>query len=133
MSRAVKRIALFTLGRTATVHMMELKKKQEFLLPIADLLIAAYACDSAVARLNKQETPDQCAQAIVTAFCTETLEDALTTASRTLRHLYAADAPTLATALCTLGSLGRWIPLPDSLAARAAVAAAVIAAGGLPE
>jgi alkylation response protein AidB-like acyl-CoA dehydrogenase len=132
----LKKTALAALGIAARTFGDKLKDQQEVLADCADLVIAAYACESALLRTQKQaaragaDGAGVAVMADLTALCVnDAMERAAVLGRRALANTLAGDE--LRTMLAGLRRLTKHDPAPRAQL-HDRIAAAAIAAGGYP-
>lgn len=128
----LKKLAIYIGAVAVNKFGPELQERQQMLMEVAELIIAAYVADSAVARVLKLKRlgkPYALPLLMIQTYLVTTLPHLEVLARQTLTNIAAADATELAP---TLKALGRFLQHPpfDVRAARATIAHAVLAAGG---
>jgi butyryl-CoA dehydrogenase len=107
---AVKKIALFTAGVASQRFMAALQDQQEVMADLADIIVQAYALESALLRARKMVSP---ASIAVSAAMTGLLaDDAMSLAEQASRRVLAAcgEGDLLRTQLAILRRLARFTP-----------------------
>jgi alkylation response protein AidB-like acyl-CoA dehydrogenase len=130
LAQNAKKVALMTLGTAAQKYMMKLGDQQEILLGIADVIMDAYAMESAILRAQKlaaAEGEDAAARYIdmTRVFCNDAVERIEARAKNTLAGMSEGDE--LRTLLAALRRFTKLTPM-NTIAARQRVADVLIAA-----
>jgi alkylation response protein AidB-like acyl-CoA dehydrogenase len=125
-----KKVALMTLGAAAQKFMMALDKQQEILMGIADIIIEAYAMESAVLRARKiVESKGEAAAAryldIARVFCNDAVQRVEARAKNTLAAIVEGDD--LRMLLAALRRFTKQTPI-NTVAARQRIAEPMIKA-----
>ena len=125
-----KKIALMTLGTAAQKYMMALADQQEILMGVADIIMDAYAMESAILRTQKLAASqgDKAAERyvdITRAFCNDAVERIEAHAKNTLAAM--AEGDELRTLLAALRRFTKMTPI-NTVAARQRIANAMIEA-----
>jgi alkylation response protein AidB-like acyl-CoA dehydrogenase len=125
-----KKVALMTLGTAAQKYMMSLAEQQEILLGVADIVIDAYAMESAILRARKlaaAQGEEAAARYIdmTRVFCNDAVERIEATAKNTLAGMLEGDE--LRTLLAALRRFTKMTPI-NTIAARQRIADALIKA-----
>ncbi|HEY0004625.1 MAG TPA: acyl-CoA dehydrogenase family protein [Pyrinomonadaceae bacterium] len=125
-----KKVALMTLGTAAQKYMMALSDQQEILLGIADIIMDAYAMESAILRAQKLvqtqgEEPAARYIDMTRVFCNDAVERIESTAKNTLAAMSEGDE--LRTLLAALRRFTKLTPM-NTVAARQRVADVMIRA-----
>lgn len=91
----LKKLAIYASGIAVQKHMADIKDKQSYLLNMADLVIQAYACDTALARVQKLEKIGHAsfenARAAIQVYITETCNEMVALAKQFAANLAAGD------------------------------------------
>ncbi|MDX6694553.1 MAG: hypothetical protein QOF02_2156 [Blastocatellia bacterium] len=130
LARNAKKVALMTLGTAAQKYMMTLADQQEILMSIADIIIDAYAMESAILRAQKLAANGSEAAAarlidITQVFCNDAVERIDANAKNTLAAMSEGDE--LRTLLAALRRFTKLTPL-NTVAARQRIADEMIKA-----
>jgi alkylation response protein AidB-like acyl-CoA dehydrogenase len=130
LARNAKKVALMTLGTAAQKYMMTLADQQEILMSIADIIIDAYAMESAILRAQKLAANGSEAAAarlidITQVFCNDAVERIDANAKNTLAAMSEGDE--LRTLLAALRRFTKLMPL-NTVAARQRIADEMIKA-----
>jgi alkylation response protein AidB-like acyl-CoA dehydrogenase len=130
LARNAKKVGLMTLGTAAQKYMMALGDQQEILLGIADIIMDAYAMESAILRTQKlaaAQGEEAAARYIdmTRVFCNDAVERIEASAKNTLAGM--ADGDELRTLLAALRRFTKLTPV-NTIAARQRIADAMIAA-----
>src|SRR6058998_275279 len=125
-----KKVALMTLGTAAQKYMMGLAEQQEILMGVADIIMDAYAMESAILRTLKLATAqgeDAAARYsdMTRVFCNDAVERIETQAKNTLAAMSEGDE--LRTLLAALRRFTKMTPI-NTVAARQRIANAMIEA-----
>ncbi|MBX6341352.1 MAG: acyl-CoA dehydrogenase family protein, partial [Thermomicrobiaceae bacterium] len=123
----LKKLALMVAGLAAEKYGLALEEEQEVLAAIADIAIGAYASESAV--LRARQSGDEVAAEMARLYLAETLDGCQRAALAVLPRL--AEGDDLRLMASAARRLTRQEPA-DLIAARRRIAAAVLAAGGMP-
>jgi hypothetical protein len=129
----LKRLSIALLGHASAVYGDGLKDEQEVLAQIADVIIEAYASESAIARAEKMAARGDGRASVATDIARVYTMDAADTVRAASRQVVAALAsrgagPAIAEGVQRLAAHGGI----DSIAARRRIADAVIEAGKYP-
>ncbi len=130
LAQNAKKVALMTLGTAAQKYMMGLAEQQEILMGVADIIMDAYAMESAILRTQKiaaSQNEDAASRYvdITRAFCNDAVERIETTAKNTLAAM--AEGDELRTLLAALRRFTKLTPI-NTVAARQRIANAMIEA-----
>ena len=130
LARNAKKVALMTLGTAAQKYMTALSDQQEILMGIADIIIDAYAMESAILRAQKlaaAQGEEAAARAIdmTRVFCNDAIERVTVSARSTLAAM--AEGDELRTLLAALRRFTKNTPM-NTVAARQRIAAVLIKA-----
>ena len=130
LAQNAKKVALMTLGAAAQKYMMGLAEQQEILMGVADIIMDAYAMESAILRTQKiaaSQNEDVASRYvdITRAFCNDAVERIETTAKNTLAAM--AEGDELRTLLAALRRFTKLTPI-NTVAARQRIANAMIEA-----
>jgi hypothetical protein len=125
-----KKVALMTLGTAAQKYMMGLADQQEILMGVADIIMDAFAMESAILRTQKlaASQSEKAAERFVDmtrVFCNDAVERIEAHAKNTLAAM--ADGDELRTLLAALRRFTRMTPI-NTVAARQRIANAMIEA-----
>src|SRR3982751_5714818 len=125
-----KKVALMTLGTAAQKYMMGLADQQEILMGVADIIMDAYAMESAILRTQKLAAShgEKAAERYVDmtrVFCNDAVERIEAHAKNTLAAM--ADGDELRTLLAALRRFTKMTPI-NTIAARQQIANAMIEA-----
>ncbi len=125
-----KKVALMTLGTAAQKYMMGLADQQEILMGVADIIMDAYAMESAILRTQKlaaSQSEDAAARYLdmTRVFCNDAVERIEANAKNTLAAM--ADGDELRTLLAALRRFTKMTPI-NTVAARQRIADAMIEA-----
>src|SRR6266478_2401299 len=128
LAQNAKKVALMTLGTAAQKYMMRLSEQQEILLGIADVIMDAYAMESAILRAQKLAASQGEAAAaryidMTRVFCNDAVERVEARAKNTLAGM--ADGDELRTLLAALRRFTRITPM-NTIAARQVIAGEMI-------
>jgi hypothetical protein len=130
LAQNAKKVALMTLGTAAQKYMMGLSEQQEILIGVADIIMDAYAMESAILRTLKMAA-SQGEEAITRyvdmtrVFCNDAVERIEATAKNTLAAMSEGDE--LRTLLAALRRFTKMTPM-NTVAARQRIANAMIEA-----
>jgi hypothetical protein len=130
MAQNAKKVALMTLGTAAQKYMMGLSEQQEILMSVADIIMDAYAMESAILRTKKlaaaqgEETVANFV-AMTRVFCNDAVERIEASAKNTLAAMSEGDE--LRTLLAALRRFTKMTPM-NTVAARQKIANAMIEA-----
>jgi len=130
LAQNAKKVALMTLGTAAQKYMMGLAEQQEVLMGVADIIMDAYAMESAILRTQKiaaaqgEKAASRYAD-ITRAFCNDSVERIETQAKNTLAAM--AEGDELRTLLAALRRFTKMTPV-NTVAARQRIANAMIEA-----
>jgi alkylation response protein AidB-like acyl-CoA dehydrogenase len=124
LAKNAKKVALMTLGTAAQKYMMALGDQQEILLGIADIIMDAYAMESAILRAQKlaaSQGEDAAARFIdmTRVFCNDAVERIEASAKNTLAGMSEGDE--LRTLLAALRRFTKMTPM-NTIAARQRIA-----------
>jgi alkylation response protein AidB-like acyl-CoA dehydrogenase len=124
LAKNAKKVALMTLGTAAQKYMMALGDQQEVLLGIADIIMDAYAMESAILRAQKlaaSQGEDAAARFIdmTRVFCNDAVERIEASAKNTLAGMSEGDE--LRTLLAALRRFTKMTPM-NTIAARQRIA-----------
>jgi alkylation response protein AidB-like acyl-CoA dehydrogenase len=124
LAKNAKKVALMTLGTAAQKYMMALGDQQEILLGIADIIMDAYAMESAILRAQKlaaSQGEDAAARYIdmTRVFCNDAVERIEASAKNTLAGMSEGDE--LRTLLAALRRFTKMTPM-NTIAARQRIA-----------
>lgn len=124
LAQNAKKIALMTLGTAAQKYMQALAEQQEILMGVADIIIDAYAMESAVLRAQKlaaAQGEDAAARFVDMArvFCNDAVSRVEANAKQTLAAMSEGDE--LRTLLAALRRFSKHTPI-DTIAARRRIA-----------
>ena len=130
LAKNAKKVALMTLGTAAQKYMMALGDQQEVLLGIADIIMDAYAMESAILRAQKvaaSQGEEAAARYIdmTRVFCNDAVERIEARAKNTLAGMSEGDE--LRTLLAALRRFTKMTPM-NTIAARQRIADVLIAA-----
>jgi len=130
LAQNAKKVALMTLGTAAQKYMMKLGDQQEILLGIADIIMDAYAMESAILRTQKLAASqgEKSAERFVDmtrVFCNDAVERIEAHAKNTLAAM--ADGDELRTLLAALRRFTKMTPI-NTVVARQRIANAMIEA-----
>ena len=130
LAQNAKKVTLMTLGTAAQKYMMALADQQEILLGIADIMIDAYAMESAILRAQKLTTAQGEEAAaryidITRVFCNDAVERIEAHAKNTLAAM--AEGDELRTLLAALRRFTKLTPM-NTIAARQRIADVLIKA-----
>ncbi len=130
LAQNAKKVALMTLGTAAQKYMMKLGEQQEILLGIADVIMDAYAMESAILRAQKLAASEGEAAAaryidMTRVFCNDAVERIEARAKNTLAGMSEGDE--LRTLLAALRRFTKLTPM-NTIAARQRVADVLIEA-----
>ncbi|MDQ5845645.1 MAG: acyl-CoA dehydrogenase family protein [Acidobacteriota bacterium] len=130
LAKNAKKVALMTLGTAAQKYMMKLGDQQEILLGIADIIMDAYAMESAILRAQKlaaSQGEDAAARYIdmTRVFCNDAVERIDVHAKNTLAGM--AEGDELRTLLAALRRFTKLTPM-NTIVARQRVADVLITA-----
>jgi alkylation response protein AidB-like acyl-CoA dehydrogenase len=130
LAKNAKKVGLMTLGTAAQKYMMKLGDQQEILMGIADIIMDAYAMESAILRTQKlaaSQGEEAAARYIdmTQVFCNDAVERIEARAKNTLAGM--ADGDELRTLLAALRRFTKLTPV-NTIAARQRIADVMIAA-----
>src|SRR5467141_436320 len=130
LTQNAKKVALMTLGTAAQKYMMKLGDQQEILMGIADIIMDAYAMESAILRAQKLaaaagETAAARYLDMTQVFCNDAVQRIESRAKNTLAAM--AEGDELRTLLAALRRFTKQTPL-NTVAARQRIANAMIEA-----
>jgi alkylation response protein AidB-like acyl-CoA dehydrogenase len=130
LAQNAKKVALMTLGTAAQKYMMKLADQQEILLGIADIIMDAYAMESAILRAQKLAASEGEAAAaryvdMTRVFCNDAVERIEARAKNTLAGMSEGDE--LRTLLAALRRFTKLTPM-NTIVARQRVADVLIEA-----
>ncbi len=130
LARNAKKVALMTLGTAAQKYMTTLGDQQEILLGIADVIMDAYAMETAILRAQKLAASQGEAAAaryidMTRVFCNDAVERIEARAKNTLAGM--AEGDELRTLLAALRRFTKLIPV-NTIAARQRIADVLISA-----
>jgi alkylation response protein AidB-like acyl-CoA dehydrogenase len=130
LARNAKKVALMTLGTAAQKYMMALADQQEILMGVADIIMDAYAMESAILRTQKLSAAqgDEATARyvdITRVFCNDAVERIEAKAKNTLAAM--AEGDELRTLLAALRRFTKLIPM-NTIAARQRIADVLIKA-----
>ncbi len=130
LAKNAKKVALMTLGTAAQKYMMTLGDQQEVLLGIADIIMDAYAMESAILRAQKMATAQGEAAAaryidMTRVFCNDAVERIEARAKNTLAGMVEGDE--LRTLLAALRRFTKMTPM-NTITARQRIADVLIEA-----
>src|SRR5258705_12870323 len=130
LAKNAKKVALMTLGTAAQKYMMKLGDQQEILIGIADIIMDAYAMESAILRARKLAASQGEAAAaryldMTRVFCNDAVERVEARAKNTLAGMSEGDE--LRTLLAALRRFTKLQPM-NTIAARQRIADEMIAA-----
>ncbi|HEY3104972.1 MAG TPA: acyl-CoA dehydrogenase family protein [Pyrinomonadaceae bacterium] len=130
LAHNAKKVALMTLGTAAQKYMLGLGDQQEILMGVADIIMDAYAMESAILRTQKIAVSqgDQAAERFIDmtrVFCNDAVERIEMHAKNTLAAM--ADGDELRTLLAALRRFTKMTPI-NTVAARQQIANAMIEA-----
>lgn len=130
LAKNAKKVGLMTLGTAAQKYMMTLADQQEILLGIADVIMDAYAMESAILRTQKLAASQGEAAAaryidMTRVFCNDAVERIDASAKNTLAGM--AEGDELRTLLAALRRFTKLTPV-NTIAARQRIADAMIGA-----
>ncbi len=130
LAKNAKKVGLMTLGTAAQKYMMGLAEQQEILMGIADIIMDAYAMESAILRAQKLaasqgETAAERYIDMARVFCNDAVERIEARAKNTLAGM--AEGDELRTLLAALRRFTKMTPV-NTIAARQRIADVMIAA-----
>src|SRR2546428_729689 len=130
LAQNAKKVALMTLGTAAQKYMMVLADQQEILLRVADIIMDAYAMESAILRTLKLATAQRDNSAaryidMTRVFCNDAVERIEMQAKNTLAAM--AEGDELRTLLAALRRFTKMTPI-NTVAVRQRIAGAMIEA-----
>ena len=130
LAQNAKKVALMTLGTAAQKYMMGLSDQQEILIGVADIIMDAYAMESAILRAQKMAASqgEKAAEPFVDmtrVFCNDAVERIEAHAKNTLAAM--AEGDELRTLLAALRRFTKMTPM-NTVAARQRIANAMIEA-----
>jgi alkylation response protein AidB-like acyl-CoA dehydrogenase len=130
LAQNAKKVALMTLGTAAQKYMMKLGDQQEILLGIADIIMDAYAMESAILRAQKLAASQGEAAAeryidMTRVFCNDAVERIEARAKNTLAGM--SDGDELRTLLAALRRFTKLTPM-NTITARQRIADVLITA-----
>jgi alkylation response protein AidB-like acyl-CoA dehydrogenase len=130
LAQNAKKVALMTLGTAAQKYMMKLGDQQELLLGIADIIMDAYAMESAILRAQKlaaSQGEEAAARYVdmTRVFCNDAVERIEARAKNTLAGM--ADGDELRTLLAALRRFTKLTPM-NTITARQRIADVLITA-----
>jgi alkylation response protein AidB-like acyl-CoA dehydrogenase len=130
LAQNAKKVALMTLGTAAQKYMMGLSEQQEILIGVADIIMDAYAMESAILRTLKMaasQNEEGVARYVdmTRVFCNDAVERIEATAKNTLAAMSEGDE--LRTLLAALRRFTKMTPM-NTVAARQRIANAMIEA-----
>jgi len=130
LAQNAKKVALMTLGTAAQKYMMGLAEQQEILMGVADIIMDAYAMESAILRtlkLARAQDENSAARYIdmTRVFCNDAVERIEMQAKNTLAAM--AEGDELRTLLAALRRFTKMTPI-NTVAARQRIASAMIEA-----
>src|SRR6266571_2802059 len=130
LAQNAKKVALMTLGTAAQKYMMGLAEQQEILMGVADIIMDAYAMESAILRtlkLARAQDENSAARYIdmTRVFCNDAVERIEMHAKNTLAAM--AEGDELRTLLAALRRFTKMTPI-NTVAARQRIAGAMIEA-----
>ncbi len=130
LARNAKKIALLTLGTAAQKYLAKLSEQQEILMGVADIIMDAYAMESAILRAQKLHRAQGEAAAaryldMVQVFCSDAAGRVETRAKTTLAAM--AEGDELRTLLAALRRFAKHTPV-NTVAARQRIADVMIKA-----
>jgi len=130
LAQNAKKVALMTLGTAAQKYMLGLGDQQEILMGVADIIMDAFAMESAILRTQKiaASQGDQAAERFIDmtrVFCNDAVERIEMHAKNTLAAM--ADGDELRTLLAALRRFTKMTPI-NTVAARQQIANAMIEA-----
>jgi hypothetical protein len=130
LAQNAKKVALMALGTAAQKYMMALADQQEILMGISDIIIDAYAMESAILRARKlaaTQNEEQAARYLdmTRVFCNDAVERIDANAKNTLAAMSEGDE--LRTLLAALRRFTRLTPM-NTIAARQRIAEVMIKA-----
>ncbi|MBC8031503.1 MAG: acyl-CoA dehydrogenase family protein [Pyrinomonadaceae bacterium] len=130
LAKNAKKVALMTLGTAAQKYMMTLGDQQEVLMGIADIIMDAYAMESAILRAQKLAASQGEAAAVryidmTQVFCNDAVERIEARAKNTLAGISEGDE--LRTLLAALRRFTKMTPM-NTITARQRIADVLIAA-----
>jgi alkylation response protein AidB-like acyl-CoA dehydrogenase len=130
LAQNAKKVALMTLGTAAQKYMMKLGEQQEILLGIADIIMDAYAMESAILRAQKLAASQGEAAAaryvdMTRVFCNDAVERIEARAKNTLAGM--AEGDELRTLLAALRRFTKLTPM-NTITARQRIADVLITA-----
>ena len=130
LAKNAKKIALMTLGTAAQKYMMGLSDQQEVLIGVADIIMDAFAMESAILRTQKMaasQTEEAIARYVdmTRVFCNDAVERIEAAAKNTLAAM--AEGDELRTLLAALRRFTKMTPI-NTVAARQRIANAMIEA-----
>ena len=128
---AVKKMTLFAAGVASQRFMTALQDQQEVMADLADMIMQAYALDSAIVRARKLQ--GRTAEAVAAAMTGLLADDSMALAERSARRVLAAcgEGDMLRTQLAILRRLARFTPA-DAGALSRSVAAQCLTMGRYP-
>src|SRR6266851_4627205 len=130
LAKNAKKVALMTLGTAAQKYMLGLGDQQEVLIGVADIIMDAFAMESAILRTQKMAA-SQSEEAVARyvdmtrVFCNDAVERIEAAAKNTLAAM--AEGDELRTLLAALRRFTKMTPM-NTVAARQGIANAMIAA-----
>ena len=127
LAQNAKKVALMTLGTAAQKYMMGLAEQQEILMGVADIIMDAYAMESAILRtlkLARAQDENSAARYIdmTRVFCNDAVERIEMQAKNTLAAM--AEGDELRTLLAALRRFTKMTPI-NTVAARQRIASAM--------
>jgi hypothetical protein len=130
LAQNAKKVALMTLGTAAQKYMMGLADQQEVLMGVADIIMDAFAMESAILRTQKLATSqgEKAAERFIDmtrVFCNDAVERIEMHAKNTLAAM--ADGDELRTLLAALRRFTKMTPI-NTVASRQRIANAMIEA-----
>jgi len=130
LARNAKKVALMVLGSAAQKYMLALSEQQEILIGVSDIIMDAYAMESAILRAQKlaaKEGEEAAARYIdmVQVFCNDAVERIEMNAKNTLAAM--AEGDELRTLLAALRRFTKHTPT-NTVAARQRIAGVLIGA-----
>jgi len=130
LAQNAKKVALMTLGTAAQKYMMGLAEQQEILIGVADIIMDAYAMESAILRTQKiaASQGEKAVERFVDmtrVFCNDAVERIEMQAKNTLAAISEGDE--LRTLLAALRRFTKMTPM-NTVAARQRIAKAMIEA-----
>ncbi|HEX8706802.1 MAG TPA: acyl-CoA dehydrogenase family protein [Pyrinomonadaceae bacterium] len=128
LAQNAKKVALMALGTAAQKYMMALAEQQEILMGVADIIIDAYAMESAILRAQKLAVAEGAEQAaryvdMTRVFCNDAVERIEAHAKNTLAGMSEGDE--LRTLLAALRRFTKLTPM-NTIAARQRIADVLI-------